>query len=257
MELTPITGTFGATITGVDIHRADSNVVGAIRDALARHKVLVVPGQTELTPPALLEFAEQFGRAEKEHHPTHPDVPGAVGVKVIDGTDYQTGVNVNPIWHTDGATRTNTAWLSFLHGHQVPPYGRDTLFADMEAAFDRLSPTLQGFLEGLQATHSWGVQKPDAPPVTHPLILSNPHTGRKALYVNQFYTRGIAGLHRAESDVLLKYLLDQALVPELQLRVSWQPGTLTIWDNERTQHYLVRDRSFARIMHRVMVTTAH
>ena len=42
---------------------------------------------------------------------------------------------------------------------------------------------------------------------------------------------------------------------ELQLRVQWELGTLVVWDNEKTQHYAVRDSATERLMHRVMVNT--
>ncbi len=118
-----------------------------------------------------------------------------------------------------------------------------------------LSAPLQNFLDGMTALHSWGTQKPDAPPVEHPVILTDPETGRKTLYVSRIYTRQIVGLRKEESDALLELLFRQALVPELQLRVSWKPGTLTVWDNKRVQHYAVRDRVSDRILHRVMIDT--
>ena len=85
------------------------------------------------------------------------------------------------------------------------------------------------------------------------MVVEDPDSGVKSLYVNQLYTTRIRELREEESDVLLAYLFRQTAVPELQLRVSWRPGTLVIWDNEKTQHYIVRDRPHARVMHRVMV----
>jgi taurine dioxygenase len=73
--------------------------------------------------------------------------------------------------------------------------------------------------------------------------------------VNRLYTSHIVGLKPEESALLLEYLYRQTQVPELQLRVKWQPGTLTMWDNEKTQHYIVRDKAADRRMHRVMVCT--
>ncbi|MCZ6889534.1 MAG: TauD/TfdA family dioxygenase [Gammaproteobacteria bacterium] len=255
LQTTPLTGTLGAKVSNVDLLQHDPQLVDEIKHALREYKVLVIPGQETLTPDALLSFAENFGTAERAEHPNWDDVPGHVGVKLLDTRNYPSGPGVGDSWHTDGATRDSTQWFSFLHAKSVPPYGRDTLFADMEAAYQRLSKPLQEFLEGLSALQSWGISKPEAPPVEHPVILTDPDTGRKTLYVNRLYTTRIVGLRDEESDALLELLFRQVSVPELQLRVSWQPGTLTIWDNERTQHYLVRDRQSDRVMHRVMVST--
>ena len=255
LQMTPLTGTLGATVKGVDLTRRDNSLVDEVKDALSKYKVLVIPDQQDLTPNKLLTFAEAFGAAERDPHPTWDDVPGVTGVKLIHPGEDQIGPDVEDDWHTDGSTRPHPSWLSFLHAQRVPEYGRDTLFADMDAAYDRLSPPLQSFLDGMTALHSWGTQKPEAPPVEHPVILTDPQTSRKTLYVSRVYTRQIVGLRKEESDALLELLFRQALVPELQLRVSWKPGTLTVWDNQHVQHYAVRDRVSDRILHRVMIDT--
>ena len=254
LQTTPLTGLVGARITNVDILQHDDTLIADIKAALDEHKVLVIPGQRSLTPDGLLRFAEHFGVAERDPHPNWEDVPGHVGVKLLE-TNFPAGVDVGDSWHTDGPPRRRTQWFSFLHAIDVPRYGRDTLFADMEAAYQRLSVPMQQFLEGLTALNAWGASKPDAEPVEHPVVMTDPDTGRKSLYVNRLYTQRIVGLRREESTALLELLFQQTNVPELQVRVSWEPGTLAIWDNEKTQHYIVRDRQANRIMHRVMVNT--
>ena len=255
LNLTPLGGTLGAELKEVDLRQYSTGFIDDLKGALHDYKVLVVHNQAALAPDQLLRFAEEFGEAERVRHPIWDDVPGHVGVKNIEPTHYPTGVDVHDSWHTDGPPRDKTQWFSFLHAINVPEYGRDTLFADMTAAYRRLSEPLRTFLEGLTAMNSWGVSKPDAEPVEHPVIMTDPDSGVKSLYVNRQYTTHIVGLRRDESDVLLDYLFRQTSVPELQLRVRWQPGTLTMWDNEKTQHYIVRDHPHDRVMHRVMVNT--
>ncbi|MEM7078627.1 MAG: TauD/TfdA family dioxygenase [Pseudomonadota bacterium] len=255
MRVTPLTGTLGAAVTQIDLAQYDALLVEEMRALLQRYKVLVVPDQAHLQADGLLRFAEEFGDAERVPHPNWPDVPGHVGVKLLATGDYPTGPDVGDSWHTDGPPREHTQWFSFLHAIDVPAYGRDTLFADMTAAYTRLSPPMQDFLAGLVARNSWGKSKPDAEPVEHPVILEDPDDGTKSLYVNRLYTESIVGLKAEESRLLLEHLFAQTNVPELQLRVSWEPGTLTMWDNEKTQHYIVRDQPAQRVMHRVMVCT--
>jgi len=249
MDIQPITGVFGARITGLDLGEAPpAPVVSEIAAALKRYKVLVFPDQPNLTPDKHLALSARFGSVELPH-PTWPDYPGCPGVKVL----TMMGEGDAGGWHTDGATRDDPAWISLLQAIEIPPYGRDTVFADMEAAFARLSPALQGFLETLTALHSWGQEKPDAPPVEHPVVRSDPVTGRKWLYVNETYTRKIVQLNPKESDALLAFLCQRIHSPHIQLRVSWKPNALTVWDNDTTQHFIVRDLVGKRVMHRVMV----
>jgi taurine dioxygenase len=250
LDITPINGTFGATVRGLSLEaRVDDVDVAALGKALADHKVLVMPEVELAGADDLLALAERFGAAETVEHPTHDHYPGLPGVKVL----HSDGTTRADTWHTDGSTRVDTEWLTFLQAVDVPPYGRDTMFADMEAVFARLSRPMQEFLVGLTARHSWGSQRPDAPPVEHPVVMTDPRSGRKWLYVNRVYTREILGLTPDESANLLQFLFERVHQPECQLRVSWSPGTLAVWDNQITQHYLVYDYTYPRVMHRVMV----
>jgi taurine dioxygenase len=251
LTVEPITGALGARIGGIDLaRRPSSGLVAGIERLIAVHKVLVFRDQHDVGPSELVRFASHFGAPETEPHPDHADVPGEPGAKIV---EYDCMPTVVDQWHTDGATRADRRWLTFLQAVDVPPYGRDTLFADMEAAYEGLSPKLQEFLEGLDTLQSWGRQKPDAAPVVHPAVIANPVTGRKALYVNRVYTTALEGLRPKESHLLLEYLKDLAFYPDYQVRVHWTPGTVTMWDNERTQHYVAQDYEYHRIMHRVMV----
>lgn len=253
LTVTPLTGCLGAKIEGLRIGEPLSRgVLARLKDALREYKVVALPDQGEVSPVELLAFSELFGVPELAQHVQHHDDPEAPGVKVLH-SNAATDVH-GESWHTDGATRDCPQWITILQAIDVPPYGRDTLFADMEAAYARLSPAMQAFLADKTALHSWGIQKPDEPPVEHSLIRADPLTGRKTLYANKVYTRRIVGLSEAESDLLLQYFFTLPRIPELQARISWQPGTVVLWDNERVQHYLVMDKAYPRVMRRVMVS---
>lgn len=263
LSINPLTGTFGAEIGGIrlaDDHTEEA--IGQVRDALDTYRVLVFRDQHGLDARSYIRFASHFGAPETVPHPSLPayaDEQGEVaGVKVLesDADEYrQHAMEWNlDSWHTDGAPRANRHWVSLLQAVDVPDYGRDTMFADMVTAYNCLSAPMQKFLEGLTCSHSWGPQKPDAAPVVHPMIVKHPRTGDKALYVNKLYTRKINELRYDESKALLDFLLEQAKIPQWQLRLRWEPGTVAMWDNEFTQHYLVFDRGYRRLMHRIMVT---
>lgn len=249
MSVTRLTGTFGAQINGLDLSGDVGRYRDDLEDLVGQHKLLVFRDQHAVDPRALVRLASLFGEPETAPHPTHRDIDGVAAVKVLTSN----GTGTEDTWHTDGSTRENTSWLTVLQAISIPECGRDTLFADAEAIYDRLSVPFRTMLEGLTAQHSWGIQKPDAPPIDHPLVTTNPRTGRKRVYVSRVYTRSILELTGPESRAMLEFLFAQATIPEVQCRVRWEPGTIVMWDNEATVHYLVQDFDFPRVLHRIMV----
>ena len=262
-DVTAITGSFGAEVSGVDLSQPLGDAArDELWELLLAHKLLLFRGQTAVGPRELAELARNYGEPEiHPYHHHHPDAP-AVAVLQTDGggrfSGSVSGDMVHPAglresWHTDGCTRQRPAYISILQAVVIPPAGRDTVYADMEAAFNGLSEPTQRYLESLRALQSWGPQDPDAPPVEHPVVVVNEFTGRKAVYVNKGYTRAIVGMTNShEEEHILNFLFSLPRYPEYQCRVRWEPGTIAMWDNQNTQHYLVQDVQFPRTMHRVM-----
>jgi taurine dioxygenase len=134
----------------------------------------------------------------------------------------------------------------------------DTLFASMTAAYTGLSERMKQYIHGLEATHDF---KPwrhlftsserhqaklreierEYPNPSHPLVRVHPVTGRRLINVNAQFTTRIKGMKDDESLMLLQFLYSRAQIPELQLRVKWQPDTVVMWDNRSTQHYAPHD----------------
>ena len=147
---------------------------------------------------------------------------------------------------------------SILRGLEIPAVGGDTLFADMEQAYEGLSDEIKERIDGAQALHCWpsawidlamrstGISDRDefrrqCPDPKHPIVRSHPKTGNKSLYVNAAFTREIIGMGKTESDELLTKLYQQAAIPEYQCRFRWQKNSVAFWDNRCTQHYAVAD----------------
>ena len=170
-------------------------------------------------------------------------------------------------WHSD------VSWLELpplgtvLHAIDVPAVGGDTLFADMEAAYEGLPESVKARIEGAQAVHdfsqSFGAAMPAEklaeqqrrfPAVTHPVVRTHPVSGRRSLFVNSIFTSHVVGMESDESDELLAYLCDQAAVPEYQCRFSWQADSVAFWDNRSAQHYASNDYWPARrVMERATI----
>ena len=141
------------------------------------------------------------------------------------------------------------------------------MFCNMYRAFESLSPGLQETLLRLRALHNGdairkrneaepGTDSPQItdvpPPACHPVVRTHPDTGRRALYVNPFFTERFEDMTVDESRPLLDYLAAQATKPENVYRHAWRAGDLVMWDNRCTMHYAVRDydESLPRRMHR-------
>lgn len=268
LDLTPITGAFGAELQGV--HPADDLDPAALRGLLHRHRVLVFRG-CELSRPAQVALARGLG----EPTPAHPVVPGDGEFPEILELDGARGGR-NARWHTDVTfVRTPPAYSVLVADH-LPAWGGDTQWADLRTAYERLAPALRTLADGLDAVHRisplayWGepfdtaLGREDAqelydkalgvPPVIHPVVRVHPHTGRPALFVNPGFTTHLVGLSRIESDGLLRLFHEHTTQPEVTLRHRWRPGDVVLWDNQATMHYAVDDYGDAeRRMRRVTV----
>ena len=155
-------------------------------------------------------------------------------------------------WHSDVSCDPEPPMGSILYIKKCPPRGGDTLFANMYAAYEALSDRMKTYLEGLTARHNgehyrgqyanYGVKdKESYPHADHPVVRTHPVTGKKALYVNQGFTRYINGIPRDESDGILRYLYEHMANPLFQCRFRWQENSIAFWDNRCVQHHAMWD----------------
>ena len=265
----PLTPTIGAVVEGVDLSQLVSDdLLHAIRAAFLKHRVVFFEDQ-RLTPAQHRDFAARFG--DLHTHPLYPGVDGAPEVFVLD--NHAQNPTDNDAWHTDVTFIETPPLGAMLYAKLLPELGGDTVWADMRAAYEALSPTFREFLSGLDAVHDFARSFPadgtvargagaekhakalaEHPPVLHPVVRTHPETGEDGLFVNYGFTTRIKGLRRKESDAILAMLFDHIQKPEFQVRWRWTPGALAFWDNRVTQHYAVNDYLPARrIMNRATI----
>jgi taurine dioxygenase len=266
IRVEPLSPALGAEVHGIDLAQAlDESTVAEIRRAFLSHLVIFFRGQS-VTPEQFLRFARTMG--EPSEYPMvkgmddYPEI-----TEVIKKEDER--VNFGGIWHSDTTYLECPPMATMLYALEVPPIGGDTLFANMNMAYESLSPGMQRLLQGLTAINSAGKdiaaatradrirERPgdlgdNVPSAEHPLVRTHPETGLKSLYVNPGHTVRIGGLSEAESAPILDYLYAHQIRAEFTCRFRWQVGSLAFWDNRAAQHYPLNDyHGYRRAMQRI------
>ncbi|GAA1106469.1 TauD/TfdA dioxygenase family protein [Nocardiopsis composta] len=248
-EARPLGPVIGAEIHGVDLREEIGPELRAeIHRALLEFKVVFFRDQP-ISSERQQEIARLWGELE-----TNPFIEQGDGAHIARFAKGDAPPSYENVWHTDVTWRPAPAMGAILRLVEVPPYGGDTMWADMAAAYDNLPEEVKARIDGAVAEHdvipgfarfldeerllAW---QDRFPPVQHPVVRTHPETGRRTLFVNVSFTTRILGLPKEESDELLRFLFQQAHVPEYQVRFHWEPDSIAFWDNRATQHYAVND----------------
>ncbi len=254
-----VTGTLGAEVSGCDLSaELTPELIATLSAAMVEYKVLFFRDQV-ISSAQQLAFGRCFGPLE-----VHPFAEGSA---LIENSGAETEIiivestaerpNAACMWHSDVTWRVDPSLCSILRATIVPEYGGDTLWADMSAVFEGLDDATRSRLSGMTASHDWhhfraGMRKKTSadqiarleaeyPPAHHPIVRTHPVSGEKILFVNPAFTIGIDGMGGEESRTLLSRLYAETGRPEYQVRFSWQPNSIALWDNRSTQHYGVPD----------------
>jgi taurine dioxygenase len=267
LTIQPTGQTLGATITGIDLKQALSKAdFAALLRALADHGVLRFPNQL-LNPRELKLFSERFGKPQilgqsKFFDAEFPEV--TILSNIIENGKPLGVADAGQTWHTDMAYSRTIGFVNVLVAYAVPmrdgqPLGA-TAFTNTQAAYQDLPDDIKKRLDGAYATHDvvkyreylereknkprsplTPEQRAKLPPVSHPLFLTHPLSGKKVIYVTPTFTVKIDGLPADESDAWLKLLIDHVLKPKYRYVNHWAVGDLLMWDHIGTWHNAVAD----------------
>jgi taurine dioxygenase len=135
---------------------------------------------------------------------------------------------------------------TMLYAVELPSSGGNTMFADMYAAYDKLRPEIRNRLDGKKALQVHDYKRTERPGrdldltqvgnYAHPVFITHPETGKKAVYVNRLMTARIEDMETTESDALLEELFSVAEDRSIVYEHVWRPGDLVIWDNRCITH---------------------
>lgn len=196
----------GAEVIGCNLASQSIAETDQIAAAFSSFGLLVFRDQF-IDENELLDAASQFGSPSRpEHHPPAGQ------------------------WHSGetGRSAPMAGTLTALRGRAAAP---DTLFASTYTAFDHLASATQRALEGLHALHVTAESPDRAKAIRHPLVIRHPLSGRKALFVNPSTTLGIDGMTDEASLPLLNQLFEHTQSKEGISAISWEPGTVVLWDS--------------------------
>jgi taurine dioxygenase len=267
MQLIPSGRVLGATIEGLDLAKplAESEVEGVIQ-ALGRHGVVRFPRQT-LDAAQQKRFAARFGELEINVAGAYqePGIPEVMILSNIVKDGKPIGLaDAGQDWHTDMSYSKTIAFANVLYALQVPRRNGKVLgsteFCSMHAAYEGLPQELKTRLDGMTVLHDFNkfwemmrrekgskrpalteAQRKAKPPVSHPIFLKHPITGRKVLYANPGYSMRINELPQKESDEILEFLFEHQTRPEYRYRHEWSEGDVLMWENFGTIHNAIAD----------------
>lgn len=258
----------GTEISGFQLADATDQQIDQIKAVLADRGLVVFRDQV-LTEEDHIAFAHRIGPVVVNNY--FPSNNGYPEIAEVRKSETQMA-NIGGGWHTDHSYDQIPAMGSILVARDLPPSGGDTLFASMAAAYESLSDGLKAVLETMRAVHTadhiYGPQgflsnsdqgadlkgRDLKTRAVHPVIIRHPDTGQKLLYVNSGFTTHFEGWTRDESLALLNHLFAVGAEKSNQCRLTWQPGTVAMWDNRSTWHYALNDyHGHRRLMHRITI----
>ena len=258
----------GCTIEGIDVAKPLSAAdFEFILEAFGRYAVLRFPKQN-LPPVEHKAFASRFGTLEINVAGGHYCEPGHPEVMVLSNiVENGRAIGIKDAgqdWHTDMSYSNPVAFLNVLHALKVPVRDGVTLgstaFLDMCQAYDNLPAGMKTRIAGLTATHDFNKfwaemlkrpgtqrkpltpeQRAQKPPVSHPIVLEHPISGRKALYCTVGYVMKVDGVSAQESDEILSFLFAHQVQDKFKYVHQWAEGDVLAWDNLWTMHNALPD----------------
>jgi taurine dioxygenase len=265
----------GAEVSGVDLAKPLSQSdVDAIAEAWRTRLVVVIHRQS-LSDPQLLAFSRSFGELDppgpnpygEPFNKAYPEI-NVISNVVENGKPIGGLGDGEAVWHADMTYVEIPPKAAVLYSLEVPSDGGNTYFADMFEAYETLPGTLKKAAAGKVAVHdasrnSAGMLRKGYKEVTdvretvgarHPLVRTDPDTGRKALFLGRRPNSYVVGLSVIDSEALLDALWAHATQKQFAMCHEWRVGDVLMWNNLSVLHRRdAFDPKTRRVMHRAQI----
>ena len=239
----PLSENFGAEVLNVDLTQIDEDMAEAILSTVQKHALLLFCRQS-LHDDDIYRLSRSLGPVEEppaakdNHSPGFKSVIYLANINSLDGTLIRGNFvdNTDGGWHSDQAYRQNPATLSTLFCVISAESGGSTSFSSTRMGYESLPSALKDRVENMKVLYSPGKKHgvPDIE-VAHPVVLENPATGIRTLYVSPG-ARGFEGVGTAEGKALKDELLSYQFRPEHIYQHKWRMGDMLIYDNAQLLH---------------------
>ena len=251
MEINLLSGALGAEIEGISLKDTSKENWEKINSLMLEHKVVFFRDQ-DISSDEQMELAKHFGPLEKHVYvkarKNYPEI-----LRIIKAPDekHQWGEG----WHTDVSYNPKPTKVIILRSHKIPPVGGDTMFSNMELAYETLDNDIKNKIKGKKAVHSslgaaaftenykemQGNGNLEEYSNIHPIVRVHPETGNKILFVNSMYTKKILDLSERESNEILKKIFEHQERLDFTCRIRWTENAVAIWDNRSLLHQGLSD----------------
>ncbi len=251
MQVELIAGALGAEIKEISLKDSSPENWKKINELMLEHKVLFFREQN-ISPIEQINLAKRFGPLEKHVYVKGLDeYPEILRIKKGASEKHQWGET----WHTDVSYNINPTKVIILRSRKIPPVGGDTMFSNMQLAYETLDVDIKRKINGRKAIHSSlgasafvdkyeemeGNGNLDEYSNSHPIVRTHPETGKKILYVNSMYTKQIIGIDKNESDEILREIFLHQERLDFTCRFKWTENAVALWDNRCTLHQGLTD----------------
>lgn len=260
----PLSEHIGLELTGIDLDEplSDSAIQdlrdawiesgllllrGALHSAEAHMRLSEVFGEMEPSATSFLNNVENPFLMELRQSPNNPKSRRYV----IDGETRVGYIG----WHWDQSFMPTIVRGAVLRMVEPAVAGGLTGFIDAIAAYDRLSEETKARIEDLEVVYHFNPAMEENlgfprdvvslngtsgernfPPVVHPLVITQPETGRKVLKLSPTHYKSVLGMDQAEADALIAELADVLTEDKYAYYHQWATDDVIIWDNWRVIH---------------------
>lgn len=247
----------GAEIFDIDVASVSEADISRIKEMVYACKLIVFRNQNP-TPDQYVEFARKLGTPQiyfqdNYHHPRYPEI--FVSSNVPENGKKIGVAGTGRYWHTDCAFQTEPLSWTMLLPQILPKSVRETYYIDMERVYRNLPADLRELVDGKYAkqeakwrykVQEWDIDRAiidilndfeqQAPPVTHPAVITHPVRLKPSLYINRGFTTRIEGLSEDENKEALEALFAFIEQENHIYTHVWQDGDILLWDNRNLLH---------------------